>query len=96
MNFLQLAHDRVRILGFSNHLVLVNHAGFVLFNQVTIQRHHTVFGSRLDVRVDTEGFVIADQGSNGWRIDHDLKHSYTTWLIRTRHQKLRNHRLQHR
>ena len=54
-----------------------------------------VFGAGLDVRLDAESLVVADQRGDGRRVDHDLKGRHAARLVDARNQQLRNDRLQH-
>src|SRR5215472_11937232 len=61
LEFLQLGLDGDRILGFSDDLLPGDHAGEVFVDEETVQSNHAVLGPGLDVGLDAEGFVVADQ-----------------------------------
>ena len=46
---------------FGDHFLLRDHARLIFLHQKTVQRDHAVFGAGLNVRVDAERFVVADQ-----------------------------------
>src|SRR5437899_2321012 len=64
--------------------------------QGTVQRNHPVFCPGLDVRLDTEGLIVANERGDGRRIDHDLKDRDTAGLVNARDQQLRDDRLHDR
>ena len=50
----------------------------------TVEGHHAVFGARLNVRLDTKGLVVTDQGGNRGRVHHDLEDRHATRFVEPR------------
>src|SRR5438128_2399256 len=71
LQFLQFGLDGDRVLGFGDDFLAGDHSGQVFIDQKTVQRHHAVFGAGLDVGLDAERFIVANQGGDGGSVDHD-------------------------
>src|SRR5947209_1103701 len=67
--FLQLGLDCDGVLGFCDDFLASYHAGEVFINEKTIERDHAVLGAGLNIGLDAEGFIIADEGGDGRRVD---------------------------
>src|ERR1041385_1613488 len=94
--FLELRLDRHRVLRLGNHFLARDHAGQIFFNQERIQRHHAVLRAGLDVRLNAERFIVANQRGDRRRVDHDFKNGHAARLVDARDQELRDHALQYR
>src|SRR5689334_7200456 len=65
LHFLQFLLDGDRVLGFGEDLLPGNHARHVFLQKEAIQGNHAPLGAGLNVRVETEGLVVADQRPDG-------------------------------
>src|SRR5437867_182380 len=93
---LELGLDRYRVLGFGDDFFTGDHAGQVFLDQETIQRHHAIFRAGLDVRLNAERLVVANQRGNRRRVDHDFKNGDAARHVHARKEQLRDDRLQNR
>src|ERR1051325_9324059 len=88
LKFLQLGLDRNRVLRLGDDFLARNHALQIFINQKTVQRHHAVLRAGLDVRLDAECFVVANERGDGRCVDHDFKHRHAARLVNARNQQL--------
>src|SRR6266404_359298 len=96
LQFLQFGLDRHWILRFGNDFFAGYHSSKIFVYQETVQRNHPVLCPGLDVRLNAEGLIVANQRGDGRRIDHDLKDRHAARLVNARDQQLRDDRLHDR
>src|SRR5258707_474937 len=90
LELLQVRLDSDRVLRFGDDLFTRNHPGQIFINQKTIQRNHAVFGPRLDVGLNTKRLIVANEGGDGRRVDHDFKDRHASRLVNAGHEQLRD------
>src|SRR5882724_2512735 len=76
--FLQLGLNADGILRLGDNFFTGDHAGKIFINQETVQRYHAVFSAGLNIGLDAEGLVVANERCNRGRIDHDLENRDTS------------------
>src|SRR5688572_27267021 len=94
LELLELGENAGWVLSFGDDFVLGNHAGLVFLEQEAVERQHAVFRTSLNVGIDTERLVIADERADRWGIDHDFEDGDAARFIRTGQEQLRDNRLQ--
>src|SRR5688572_7714367 len=65
LEFLQLGLDGNRILRLGNNFFAGDHSGQIFLDEKSIQCHHAPLGAGLNVRLNSEGLVVADQSGDG-------------------------------
>src|SRR4051812_43435869 len=85
---LELCLDGSWVLGFGDYFFAGDHSGEVFVDEEAVESNHAIFRARLDVRLDTESLVVANERRDGRRIDHDLEDGDATRLIDARQQQL--------
>ena len=58
----QFLHDGGGVLGLGDDFFARDEALHVQFHEVAVEGDHAVFAAGLDVGIDAEGFVVADEG----------------------------------
>src|SRR4051812_14094522 len=72
-DFLEFCQNGRWILSFGDHFMLRNHARVVFFEQERVQRDHAVLGAGLNIGVNAEALIVANERADRRSVDHDFE-----------------------